>query len=70
MAPRTELGWKVGVGVGKPRQKRLYRTGSFLLKILAASILNLCFLFVRVGSLGQSEFIELLVVVKIFVDKY
>ena len=68
MAPRTELGWKVGVGVGKPRQKRLYRTGSFLLKILAASILNLCFLFVRVGS--QSEFIELLVVVKIFVDKY
>ena len=32
------MGWKVGVGVGKPRQKRIYRTGSFLLKILAASI--------------------------------
>ena len=66
------MGWKVGVGVGKPRQKRIYRTGSFLLKILAASIhiLNLYLLFVRVGSLGQSEFTELLVDVKIFVDKY
>ena len=61
MAPRTELGWKVGVGVGKPRQKRLYRTGSFLLTQPTTSLLKI---------LAASIYIVFIVDVKIFVDKY